>query len=89
MRGSGSNVKGFKSVSNCIVVLPAGEHTIVPVGMQSLATNIGSNAPRDVAPIDYYVSGTIEGANSPDFGVAIVSANFHALRFPRGTYIGS
>ena len=89
MRGSGSNVKGFKSVSNCIVVLPAGEHTIVPVGMQSLATNVGKSDPRDVAPIDYYVSGTTEGANSPDFGVAIVSANFHALRFPRGTYIGS
>lgn len=89
VRGSGSNVKGFKSVSNCILMLPAGEHTIVPVGMQSLATNIGAKDPRNVDPIDYFPSGTMESSNSPDFGVAIVSANFHALRFPRGTYIGS
>ena len=89
VRGSGSNVKGFKSVSNCILMLPAGEHTIVPVGMQSLATNIGKNDPRNVEPIDYHVSGTSEASNAPDFGVAIVSANFHAIRFPRGTFIGS
>ena len=57
--------------------------------MQGPATNVGATDPREVEPIDYFVDGVGDGSKSPDFGVSIVSANFHALRFPRGTYLGS
>jgi len=86
--GAGTQQKGIVTSTQSIHLLRAGTHRLTPVAGQGPSTyhpgqSGGAGAYHMSTTLVYY--GGLEEENT---GVAVVNARVHAIRFPRGKFLG-